>query len=108
MSDLDELRRDLERRLTEIPGVAIGPWKDTDLICLFFHGREFAHFHGDLVLDIRLSQKIIRQEALSRAVSARIHPARSPNSRWICVELSSAEDLAKTLRLVDLACKELG
>ena len=105
---MDELRVKLEQCLKDIPGLKIDLWKDTDLVCLFFEGKDFAHFHGDRTLDIRLSQKIIRQEGLSRAVSSRIHPNRSKNSRWIGVEMKDENDVQKIVRLVKRACSELG
>jgi hypothetical protein len=105
---MSELRAKLERRLEDIPGLTVDCWKDTDLVCLFFEGKDFAHFHGDDILDIRLSAKIIRQEGLSRSVSNQIHPGRSQNSRWIGVEIKNENDLRKVVRLVEQACGELG
>ncbi|MBO9450486.1 DUF5519 family protein [Tropicibacter sp. R16_0] len=98
------LRRALEQQLAQIPGLTIDRWKDTDLICLNYHGKEVAHFHGDEILDLRLSPKIIRQESLSREVSARIHPKRSQNSRWIGVEFKDEAEVQQVARLVQLAC----
>lgn len=103
---MSRLREMLEQRLAERPSLRVDTWKDTELVCLFHHGREFAHFHGQDVLDIRLSPKIIREEGLSRDVSARVHPDRSPNSRWICFEMTSVADVDRLLHLVDRACCE--
>lgn len=89
-----------------MPNVELGTWKDTDLVCVFFGGKEIAHFHGETILDLRLSPKIIRQEQVSRAVSTRIHPARSKNSRWICVEFNSPAEIDKLLHLVSRACHD--
>lgn len=100
-------RNKLEHRLSKMSDIAVRPWKDTELICVFYRGKEFAHFHGDAVLDIRLSPKIIRDERLSREVSERIHPNRSKNSRWICVEVESDADIEKLVQLVGRACEEL-
>lgn len=104
---MTDLRAKLERRLKDIPGLKIELWKDTDLVCLFFEGKDFAHFHGKTVLDIRLSPKIIREEGLSRDVSHQIHPNRSKNSRWIGVELKSEDDVREITHLVERACNEL-
>ena len=41
---MSELRAKLERRLEDIPGLTVDCWKDTDLVCLFFEGKDFAHF----------------------------------------------------------------
>jgi len=105
---MSDLRRQLEEELRKLPELTIAPWKDSHLICLFYCGREFAHFHGETILDIRLSPKIIRQEQLDRSVSEQIHPARSKNSRWIGVGLKSEADVKRIVRLVQLACSELG
>lgn len=105
---MSELRAAFEERLTKLEGVTIDVWKDTELVCLFFHGKEFAHFHGENILDIRLSQKSIRQEQLTRSVSNKIYPNRSQNSRWIGYELTHDKDIETLLRLVNLACNELG
>ncbi|SPJ26794.1 luciferase domain-containing protein [Falsiruegeria mediterranea] len=100
------LRHALEQQLTQIPSLTIDRWKDTHLICLNYHGREVAHFHAENILDLRLSPKIIRQEALSREVSARIHPKRSQNSRWIGVEFKDEAGVPAVARLVQQACYE--
>ena len=105
---MDELRAIMERKLSALPGVTIARWKDTDLICVNCHGKEVGHFHGATVLDLRLSPKIIRQEGLSRDVSARFHPKRSQNSRWICVEFTSSDEVDRVVHLVTLACGERG
>jgi len=105
--DMTEQRRDLERALVALPDVTIAPWKDTDLICVFYKGRDFAHFHNDHVIDIRLSPKIIREEALPRRIEGTAHPKRSDNSRWIEVEFYTSQDVVRVLHLVKRACAEV-
>ncbi|MEM9635120.1 MAG: luciferase family protein [Pseudomonadota bacterium] len=102
-----DLRQDLEQRLSELPNIDVGRWKDTDLVCVFFKGRDFAHFHNNHVLDIRLSQKIIREEQLPRTIASTSHPNRSRNSRWIEVEFLDTDDVDRVIRLVERACHEL-
>lgn len=99
-------RQSLEHQLKQIPGLTIDRWKDTHLICLFYNGKEVGHFHGDDILDLRLSPKIIRQEGLSRDISANIHPKRSQNSRWIGLEFRDETAVQDVIRLVQLACDE--
>lgn len=101
------MKAKLEQRLADLPGVTLDFWKDSDLLCVFFNGKEFAHFHGQDVLDIRLSPKIIRDENLSREMSSQFHPKRSPNSRWICVEFKDEADVETVVRLVGYACNAL-
>lgn len=102
-----DLRKEVERRLCDMPQIRIDTWKDTDLVCVFCGEKEFAHFHGDNVLDLRLTPKIIRDEGLSRSVSAQFHSKRSPNSRWICIAFSTALEVDKLLHLVALACDDM-
>ena len=102
-----DLRKEFEQRLKEMPQVRLDTYKDTELVCIFFGEKEFAHFHGDNILDLRLTPKIIREEGLSRSVSARIHPNRSPKSRWICIEFSTPSEVDKLLHLVARACDDM-
>lgn len=101
-----DIKETLVKRLSEQPDLEVALWKDTDLSCVFYKGKELAHFHGDDVLDIRLSPKIIREEGLPRAVSADIHPNRSQNSRWIGVQFGNTDDIERVLKLVERACAE--
>ncbi len=101
------MRKFLESKLKDIPNIEISHWKDTDLVCIFFNGKDFAHFHSDHILDIRLSQKIIREEQLQRTISQTHHPNRSKNSRWIEVEFYNEDDVHKLVHLVQRACNEL-
>ncbi|SLN62712.1 hypothetical protein TRL7639_03513 [Falsiruegeria litorea R37] len=71
---MNPLRHALEQQLTQIPGLTIDRWKDTHLICLNYLGREVAHFHGEDILDLRLSLKIIHQKGMSREVSVSHSP----------------------------------
>lgn len=100
---LAQLRALLEQRLRDIDGVTVAPWKGTALISVQFNGREFAHFHGQDILDIRLSQPIIRQEGLSRDVSNEIHPNRSQTSRWIGIRFAERADIDRVLDLAKCA-----
>ena len=102
-----ELRAEFERRVLQLPDVSVGLWKDADLVCIFYGENELAHFHGETVLDLRLSPKIIREEKLSRLVSTRIHPQRSQNSRWIGVELETWDDIDVLVQLVRRGCVEV-
>lgn len=104
--DMSAVGEILKQRLLDIDGVTVANWKDTDFVCVNFNGKEVAHFHGDNVLDLRLSQKIIREEHLTRDVSQAIHPERTLKSRWICVALHSQDDIDRILHLVARACSE--
>ena len=100
------LREQLETDLRALPGIEVGLWKETDLMCVFYKGRDFAHFHDDSILDIRLSQKIIKEENLTRPSDQKFHPNRSKNSRWIGLSFTSAQDNETIVHLVKRACRE--
>lgn len=103
---MPDLRDELEQALLHLPDIEIRPFKSSDLICLFYKGKEFAHFHGRHVLDLRLTPAIIRQEGLPRVLAETDHPDRSANSRWIEVAFQSKEDVANVVHLVKRACAE--
>ena len=98
------MRATLETRLKALPDVTVAPWKDTDLVSVAHKGKEVGHFHGDDVIDLRLSPKVIRDEGLSRDISAAIHPDRPKTSRWIGVRFRTEADVTQIVRLVKLAC----
>ena len=104
---MNSLRSTLDSKLKRLPGIEVAAWKDTELICVFYNGRDFAHFHENNILDIRLSTKIIREEKLNPMENSQNHPKRSKNSRWIEIEFQDEEDVEKILHLVKRACNEL-
>lgn len=101
---MNPMRTQMESRLKEIEGVDIVTWKDTGFVSVTYNGKEIAHFHGDTTLDLRLSQKIIRAEGLSRDASQEYHPERSLNSLWICVSFNSEAEIEDLMGLVKQAC----
>lgn len=102
--DATELRTLFERKLSELDGITVDRWKeDYPLIGVNFHGKEVGHFHGQNVLDLRLSPKVIKEEALTRTVSEECHPKRSPNSRWICIRFENSAEVDRLVHLVKRA-----
>ena len=97
-------RQRLEDQLLALEGVTVAPWKDGQLICVTYRGKEVGHFHGQDVLDLRLLPKIIREEGLTRDVSKEIHPDRTLTSRWIGVRFGTAAEVEQVLRLARRAC----
>lgn len=95
---------DFTKLISALPDVTVAKWKDTELLCIFYKDKDFAHFHGQTILDIRLTPKIIKEEGLSRAISAQIHPKRSANSRWIGIPVESETDQALAMALIERAC----
>ena len=98
-------RHNLEAQLTELPDVTVGHYKDTDLMCVSYHGKEFAHFHDQQEIDIRLPKKFVRQEALGPPIQSAFHPDRSPNSIWRVLQFRSEADVDALVALVQALLK---
>ncbi len=97
-----ELRRQLVRQLLEIPGLSEKKWPERKdgFSTLHFDGKEFAHFHGDDEIDIRLGKASIASNGLFAPADSKHHPRRSPNSPWIEIRFSRQRDVAEIVRLV--------
>jgi hypothetical protein len=83
------------------------PGRDDGFSSLIYDGKEFAHFHDDKELDIRLTKNIINREGLVHPADSRVHPNRSRNSQWIEVRFSKPADLERIVRLVKLAIEQI-
>lgn len=70
---------------------------------LFYRGKEFAHFHNDAELDLKLTKKIIAAEALSHPPGSVHHPHRAAGSPWIELRFDDAKSVEAVARLVLLA-----
>jgi len=93
-------RKKLESGLEQIPHIKVDNWKDTNLICVFYNGKEIAHFHDDQEIDIRMSQKFIRNENIRAVVESKYHPNRSKKSRWVIMQFKTDEDVDKILKII--------
>lgn len=98
------LRNRLSQRLREL-GVEERAWpgRDDGFASLRFGGKEFAHFHADREIDIRLGKDAIRRERLVHPVDSTVHPDRSKNSPWYEMRIHSAADVDEAVRLVRIA-----
>ena len=96
---LDELRN--------IEGVEDRPSPVAGGTALFYLGMEFAHFHNDNELDLRLTRSVIHAEGLSRPQASIHHPTRSLSSPWIAVRFKTTKDIAHVARLLKLAVAKL-
>jgi len=102
------LRKQLVHRLEEL-GVQerILPGRDDGFSCLLYNGKEFAHFHDDNELDIRLTRAVIRRAGLVHPANSRVHPNRSKNSQWIEVRFEKTADLEGLVQLAMLAIAQI-
>ena len=104
MSSLkEELLEALESKL----GVKAVPSPVAGGTALVFKGVEFAHFHHDHELDLKLTKKVIKQEQLEHPSGSTVHPKRSPNSHWLEVRYKNSADVARVVELVKLAIDRL-
>jgi hypothetical protein len=66
------------------------------------NGREFAHLHGNGLLDIEFTREVASQLIVeNRAVP---HHVLGP-SRWVSLWLKSSADIPQALALIELACE---
>ncbi|WP_263573360.1 luciferase domain-containing protein [Roseateles oligotrophus] len=83
----------LENKASGIPGST----------SLFYLGQEFAHFHSEQELDLKLGKTLIRELGLTHPAGSIQHPDRSPNSAWIELRFASDADVQSVAELVGLA-----
>jgi len=103
------LKQSLMKELLAIPGVTEknSQGKNGEFSSLLYKSKDFAHFHNDNELDLRLTAKIINTEGVLRPKNSTYHPERSANSPWIEVRFATQNDLAEVIRLVKLAIAQL-
>ena len=102
---MSNLRNELVKRLEALSNVKVDLWKDTDLLCVFHKGKEFAHFQNGSEIDIRLTPAIIKQKGLRPPKNTTSHPNRSKNSRWIVQSFEQAATLNEIVKLIQIAAK---
>ena len=102
---MTELRSNLIQKLEELPDVTVSLWKNTDLLCVFYNGKEIAHFQNEHEIDLRLTPAIIRQKGLVPPEGTKSHLDRSKNSRWIVQSLAGERQVEHIVELVKIAAK---
>ena len=93
--------------LRKIDGVQDKPSPVSGGTALFYGGKEFAHFHNDHELDLRLTKKQVQRLGLTHPSGSIQHPERSPNSPWIEVRFHTEADVARVKELVQIAVAQL-
>ncbi|WP_235531859.1 MULTISPECIES: luciferase domain-containing protein [unclassified Roseateles] len=101
------LKLKLLQSLVSIEGLAAEPSPVSGGTALFFRGREFAHFHDDHELDLRLTKKVIRALGLSHPAGSVHHPTRSSSSPWIEVRFHTDAEAERVAELVKVAIEQL-
>jgi hypothetical protein len=104
LKTVNALRSALSKRLRDI-GVVERAWpgRDDGFASLLFDGKEFAHFHTDCEIDIRLGKSVIKRERLVHSSDSTVHPDRALSSPWYEMKVTSAADVDEAVRLVQIA-----
>ena len=106
-STVATLKQQLLELLASIEGFTARPSNVAGGMALFYRGKEFAHFHHDHEIDLRLTRKVIQSLGLVHPARSGIHPTRSPSSHWIEVPFSTEDDVRRVAELVRLAIAQL-
>ncbi len=104
---MKKIKNELIKKLEKIPGLEDRPSKVAGGSAIFFNGKEIAHFHHDNEIDVRLTNKTIRQEKLNHPTDSEIHKHRSPGSHWIEIRFTKSKDVDEVVRLFKLAIAQL-
>lgn len=101
------LKQKLLQSLAVVEGLTAEPSPVSGGTALFFRGREFAHFHNDHELDLRLTKKVIRSLGLSHPTGSVHHPTRSTSSPWIELRFNTDSEVERVVELVKVALVQL-
>lgn len=93
--------------LAPIDGFSAEPSRVAGGTALFYRGKEFAHFHHDHEIDLRLTRKVIAELGLSHPARSAVHPTRSASSQWIELRFDTADDVRRVAELVRIAIARL-
>ncbi len=100
-------RDQLELKLAGLPDVDLELYKDSDLLCVYFKGKELAHFHNGLSeLDVRIPKKFAKRHQLGEPYQSARHPDRSKNSIWRVLTYRSEQEVDEVVELIGSLLKE--
>ena len=104
---MQSLKEKLIEAVEQIPGVENRPSPVAGGSALHYKGREFAHFHNDNELDLKLTKKLIKQEGIAHPENSTFHPGRASGSQWIELRFNQGCEVQEIARLVELAVKTM-
>lgn len=104
---MPSLKQALIAELNQISGFEARPSQVAGGTALFYQGKEFAHFHHDQELDLRLTRKVIKSLGLVHPPNSAQHPTRSALSQWIEIEFKTEEAVRRVVQLVKTAIEQL-
>ena len=96
----------MENELQALPEVKVGLWKDSELMCVFYRGKELAHFHDHEEIDVRLSQAFIKKESLTPLGDSKYHTDRAKKSRWMQCRFQTQTEAEALLALIRRLIKD--
>ena len=94
------IRRYLERRLEELPGLTRRPSRSGGSRSYFLAGREVAHFHGDQRMDLRLTKERVPKLKSAGLLDSRV-TIRGQYAEWVAVALTDPRDVEYALQLLE-------
>lgn len=102
---MSKLKEQLSCGILSFPGVSqkVFAGKNGELISFLYKDKEFAHFHGDNIIDLRLTKSVIRDEGLNHPLKSKHHPKRSPSSPWIELSFNNKKELESVLGYIEMA-----
>lgn len=104
---MDSLKRQLLASLASVEGFEAQASRVAGGTALFYRGKEFAHFHHDHEIDLRLTRKLIKSLGLMHPAGSTLHPTRAASSQWIELRFHTPADVARIAELVRLAIAQL-
>ncbi|HEX2586413.1 MAG TPA: luciferase family protein [Steroidobacteraceae bacterium] len=101
---MNKLRQQLTKSLLSISGVTEKQWPDRDdgFSSFEYKGKDFAHFHHDNEIDVKLGKQLIKEQRVPRPKDSEPHPNRAAGSPWIELRYNSAAEVDEVVRLIKL------
>jgi len=106
---MSALKTELAEKINAIAGVSqtVFEGKNGEFVSFVFKDKEFAHFHGDTIIDLRLTKKVIASEGLQHPTNSQSHPTRSPKAPWIELEFTNKKQMQVVLAYVKQALEQI-
>ena len=104
MPNLKQILLELLEPIAEFEAL---PSKVAGGTALYYKGKEFAHFHHDNEIDLRLTGKVIKSLGLSHPTGSENHPSRAASSPWIELRFHTEAEAKRVAELVKLAITQL-
>jgi len=106
---MSTLKKELEKKILELSGVTTQTYqgKNGEFSSFVYKEKEFAHFHNDNEIDLRLTKRVIASEGLSHPIGSLQHPKRSKSSPWIELRFTNKTELFRVFEFVKLAIAQI-